>query len=235
MGVPFSGSSFLQDGMPPVERCFVFAVDSVPEYMIERRPELFKHALRMNSVRARSESPSVTPVCFASMFTGLSPAEHGITKYEKPVLKCKTLFDSLVEAGKRVAIVAVKEQSIDRIFRGRPIDYFSERYDAEVVGRALKLLAANEHDFILAYNQEYDDADHATTPTSVRSIAALRHYDANTKKLHHAFSKYWSKHSRLFMWVTDHGCHVDRKSGKGSHGKKIPEDVNVRLFYDLVR
>src|SRR5258706_14345046 len=63
-----------------------------------------------------------------------SPAErrrqHGIKRYERPVLSCDTIFDALARAGKKVAIVAVRDSSIDLIFRERPIDYFSPTYDA---------------------------------------------------------------------------------------------------------
>ena len=45
-------------------------------------------------------------------------------KYDKPVLRCETIFDSLVNAGKKVAIVAVRNSSIDSIFRERTIDYY---------------------------------------------------------------------------------------------------------------
>ena len=37
--------------------------------------------------------PPVTPVCFASMYSGLEPQHHGIMKYEKPVLKVNTVYD----------------------------------------------------------------------------------------------------------------------------------------------
>lgn len=41
----------------------------------------------------RSVVPPVTPVAFASMYSGLQPAQHGIMKYEKPVLGVETVFD----------------------------------------------------------------------------------------------------------------------------------------------
>ena len=49
--------------------------------------------------------PPVTPVCFASMYSGLLPEKHGIKEYIKPVLKCRTVFDVVSEKGKKCAIV----------------------------------------------------------------------------------------------------------------------------------
>jgi predicted AlkP superfamily phosphohydrolase/phosphomutase len=60
-------------------------------------------------ISLQSVTPPKTPVCFASLFTGAAPDQHGIRKYEKPVLKCDTLFDALIRAGKRGAIVAVRD------------------------------------------------------------------------------------------------------------------------------
>ena len=65
-----------------------------------------------------------------------------------------------------MAIVAVADSSIDRIFRNRNIDYFSEIYDKQVTSRTIQLIKANVHDFIVAYHQEYDDALHRSTPES---------------------------------------------------------------------
>ena len=56
----------------------------------------------------RSVVPPVTPVAFASMYSGLQPAQRGIMKYEKPVLGVETVFDRLPEAGKRVAVISTQ-------------------------------------------------------------------------------------------------------------------------------
>ena len=69
--------------------------------------------------------PSVTPVCYGSIFSGAAPSVHGIQKYEKPVLQVETLFDVFPKAGKRVAIVCCNNCSIDMIFRKRQVDYYS--------------------------------------------------------------------------------------------------------------
>jgi hypothetical protein len=43
-----------------------------------------------------------------------------------PVVTCVTIFDAHIRAGKRIAIVSVKEQSLDIILQKRKIQYFPE-------------------------------------------------------------------------------------------------------------
>ena len=156
-----------------VTKALVFAADAIGAHLVRSYAEAFEPVARHapTSVEACAVMPSVTPVCFASMFTGAPPDTHGIRKSERPTLTCDTLFDALSRAGRRVAIVAVENSSIDLIFRSRRIDYFTETYDEEVVERTLNLVAADQHDFILAYQQEYDDKMHATVPRSQRPCA----------------------------------------------------------------
>ena len=45
--------------------------------------------------------PSVTPVCFATMYTGAQPEVHGIQSYTKPVVKTDSVFDVLIRNGKK--------------------------------------------------------------------------------------------------------------------------------------
>ena len=140
-----------------------------------------------------------------------------------------------MSAGKRVAIVAVLDSSIDRIFRNRAIDYFSETYDPEVTERTLQLLEEDRHDFVLAYHQEYDDTLHRTTPRSPEAVEALKsHVDAFVR-LARAAHESWSPYHRVLGFVPDHGAHVDPHTGKGTHGLDIHEDMDVRHFYGVFR
>ena len=222
-------------GALPIARCLVFAPDAIGLGFYRRHRSLFEPVRRQAPVAVplRSVVPPKTPVCYASMFTGALPEVHGIRRYEKPVLTCDTLFDSLVRAGKRVAIVAVAGCSIDLIFRQRAVDYFSEPYDQQVIERTLALLEAGEHDFIVAYNQGYDDAVHETTPESPEALLAVRNVIGNFAALAAAFDAHWRSHNRLIAFTPDHGGHVDPATGKGTHGEDIPEDMRVQHFYGL--
>ena len=218
------------------ERCLVYAPDAIGDHLQAGSPELFAEIVSLApvSVRLRAVFPPKTPVCFASMFTGASPAGHGIRQYEQPVLRCDTLFDALVRAGRRAAIVAVTGSSIDRIFRGRDVDYFSEAYDPDVTARTVDLMEADEHEFILAYHQEYDDCLHETTPFSDSAILAFRHHVAAFRKLVAAADRSWQRHGRVVVFAPDHGAHLDPATGTGTHGEDVPQDMELRHFYSFV-
>jgi hypothetical protein len=224
-------------GLTKIDKCLVYAPDALGARFMKGHSEIFASmsAAAPVSVELRSMYPPKTPVCFASMFTGAPPEAHGIRKPERPVLACDTLFDALIRAGKKPAIAAVKGSSIDLIFRGREMDYFSEDYDPQVTARALRLLEGDEHGFILAYHQEYDDSLHATTIGSGRSLAAARHHVADFIRLCEAFNKHWSRHDRLAVFAPDHGGHDDTATGQGTHGDDIPDDMLVTHFFAAAR
>jgi predicted AlkP superfamily pyrophosphatase or phosphodiesterase len=209
------------------QKVFVFAGDSVPERMVKFLPKT--RAILGEPLKAVSVFPSVTPVNFASAFTGLMPRAHGIVKYERPVLKVETLFDTIAAAGKKAAICAVAGQSMDTIFRQRPIDYYGEVYDPQIIERADALLKDGRHDLVLAYNQGYDDADHATGPDTPEALAALKAYDEAFARLFATYNSTWAQHDRLCVWLTDHGCHLE--NGKGTHGSRRPVDMHIPLFF----
>jgi len=222
-------------GERPVEKCFVYAPDAIGEGLFRDYSGEFEPVIGLAPVQVllRSVVPPKTPVCFASMFTGALPETHGIRKYEKPVLSCDTLFDTLLRAGKKVAVVAVEGSSIARIFLNREIDYFIEEYDQQVNDRVLRLLRDDDYDFILAYNQEYDDIMHRTTPRSEDAIGAMRNHIAGFEHLAEAFLKRYEDDTRLILFSPDHGTHLNPETGRGDHGLDIPEDMEVRSFWGI--
>jgi hypothetical protein len=224
-------------GIERCERVLLYAPDAIGFHVCQAFPEVIVPVAQTAPivVRMKSVVPPVTPVCFATMFTGQPPAIHGIRKYEKPVLRCETLFDRLVSAGKRVAIVAVKDSSIDRLFRNRPVDYFSEPYDPEVTETTLQLVMADRHDFVLVYHQEYDDILHRTTPRAEEAIGAMQRHVASFVRLAQAAERSWGSRHRMLGFVPDHGGHIDPDTGKGTHGIDTPEDMDVQHFYGLFR
>jgi len=216
-----------------IKKLLIYAPDAIGRVMVEKLPAEF---LRLESagfrkVPLKSVFPSKTPVCFASMFSGLTPEGHGIRKYEKPVLAHKTIFDALPEHGVRTAIAAVKDSSIDLLFRGRRVDYFSEPDDRAVTGRALELINAGGHECILAYHQEYDDTLHASDPWNPAALEAAKGHVRAFEELAGAFNSKWGSLPRAALFAPDHGAHTDPASGKGVHGDDIPEDMDVFHFW----
>ncbi len=167
------------------------------------------------------------------MFTGASPAVHGIQQYDKPVLKCDTIFDALIRAQKRVAIVAVEQSSIDLIFRVRDMSYFSETYDKQVTKRTVELVESSKYDFIVAYHQQYDDVLHETTPQSEQAIEAVKNHVSSFAEISSVCEQRWAKYNRLIAFTPDHGAHIDPETGNGTHGKDIPEDMEIYHFYNI--
>lgn len=218
-----------------IEKTLLYAPDAIGEWLFQAHKPEFREVIEEApiQIQVQSMNPSHTPVCYGSMFTGMKPVEHGITKYMKPVLKVETLFDTMIEAGKKTALVAVKDCSIDLIFRGRDIDYYSEKYDQQVTERVLELLEKADYDLIVAYNQEYDDLMHRSTPTNPEAIEAFRRHLKTFKVLADAFNREYKNNNRIIAFLPDHGTHVDPESGKGSHGTDTPEDMEVRHFWGI--
>ena len=216
----------------PIKRALIYCPDAFGVHALTKYPHLKERLERSSdtSIELSSMFPPKTPVCFASLFTGGSPEEHGIRRYEKPVLACETLFDALVRAGKRTAIVAVRDSSIDKIFRDREIDYVSPAYDPLVTAKTLDLLESGEHDVIIVYHQEYDDLLHATGPFSKLGERALENHVASWELLLDAVARKW-KSDYLVAFTPDHGGHVVPETGRGDHGDDRADDMLVRHFF----
>ncbi len=218
-----------------VDRMLLYNPDAVGQWIYEKYYDLFPNVRKYTdiSVDFLTAFPPKTPVCFATMYTGAEPKVHGITHYCKPVLTIDTIFDALPDSGKKVALVAVANQSIPRIFAERNIDYYLMKYDDEVVEKALELIAQDKYDVVEVYNQEYDDKMHRSFPTAKYAVEALKHYNASFGKLMEAVEKNWSGHDTFVAFSTDHGVHKPL-FGLGTHGKNIPKDMNVRHFYGVM-
>ncbi|MFN8547695.1 MAG: alkaline phosphatase family protein [Candidatus Eisenbacteria bacterium] len=219
-----------------MQRALVFAADAIGARLVDAYRTDFDPVFTHAPVRVEAQAvmPSVTPVCFASMFSGAPPEVHGIRKYEKPVLGCDTLFDAMARAEKKVALVAVKDSSMDLIFRNRPIDYFTEIYDQEAVERAHQLISDDRHDLIVVYQQEYDDQMHATVPRSPEALRAMRNHIRNFDRLASAAHKRWASVTHAVAFVSDHGTHIDPDTGHGTHGSDLPDDLEVSHFWGVI-
>ena len=214
-----------------VKRVLVYCPDAIGTAMVRDHSDWFApvRAAAPRAVALRSMVPPKPPVCFASMFTGALPQAHGIEGPVRPVLTCDTLFDAATRAGRNVALVAVKDSSIDLIFRNRSLDYFSETYDREVTARTRELLAADRHDLVVAYNQEYDDCLHRTTSRSESALVAVRHHVAAFAALAQTAARAWRSYPYAVMFCPDHGAHD--ADGRGTHGDDIPEDMELTHFF----
>jgi hypothetical protein len=214
------------------QRVFMLNPDALGQWLYLRYTEDFYPVTARTQLALPiiAAFPPKTPVCFATMYTGVDPAVHGIQQYERPVVTQDSLFDVLVRAGKRVAIVAVEDDTMALIWQGKKIDYYIESDDEAVFKRSMELINANRHDFICAHLQAYDDSIHITEPESPTSLVAMKGYMRHFAEISDTAETAWASYDTLIGFATDHGIHKTI-FGFGDHYADIPEDMNIMHFY----
>ena len=219
-------------GKGGADRMLMYNPDAVAEWIYRKYPELLKEVRERCEVEVPMSTvmPSVTPVCFGTMYTGAQPKVHGIQKYEKPVIKIDTLFDALLRAGKRVAIIADNKCSMGKIFLEREMDYFLYDSIEQINAKAAELIIKDEYDFIAVYNGNYDSTMHKTGTESIQSLAELRANARAFGTIAEMVKTHWKKHNTLLGFAMDHGCH-DIDGDSGSHGLDMDEDINIVHLY----
>ncbi|CCZ29598.1 type I phosphodiesterase/nucleotide pyrophosphatase [Firmicutes bacterium CAG:194] len=229
--IPFMASYLQKRDISKVDKVLIYNPDAIGMWLFQKYTTWFAPVLNHTQlgIPVHTVMPSVTPVCFGTMYTGVMPSVHGIQKYEKYQLSQESLFDCLAKNKKRTAIVAVENSSMAILFGGRDIDYFILPYDNEVNEKTKELIAANEYDVIVVYNQEYDDVMHRTFPESEESLQALKNHIAAFDALCKVCEENWKEDNAMVCWATDHGIHTNA-DGHGSHGADIEEDMNVMHF-----
>ena len=216
------------------DRIVMYNPDAVADWIYE------KYAPLCAAAKSRAElelpltavMPSVTPVCFGTMYTGAQPAVHGIQKYEKPIITIDTLFDALLRAGKKVALITYGKCSLSRIYLGRALDYFhfDEGGVEAVNAKAAEVILRDEHDFVLIYNGNYDSVMHKFGPESTEALAELRANCQTFGMLCEMIRENWNHHNTLIGFAMDHGCH-EIDGGCGSHGLDMDEDLHITHLY----
>jgi len=210
------------------DRILMYNPDAIAQWVQEKYPQLMKEVpVRTEiSLPLLSVMPSVTPVCFGTMYTGAQPEVHGIRKYEKPVIKIDTIFDAMIRNGKRCAIIGDNSCSMGKIYLEREMDYFLYDTIDEINAKAVELIMADEYDFIAVYNGNYDSLMHKHGPESVEALGELRSNSHTFAELSELVARHWQKHNTLVGFAMDHGCH-EIDGGCGSHGLDMDEDLHI--------
>ena len=221
-------------GGEKADRVIMYNPDAIAEWIYKKYAEYVGGAKNNSDVEIHLSSvmPSVTPVCFATMYTGAQPSVHGIQKYEKPVITIDTIFDALARAGKKVALITYKQCSLSKIYLNRDIDYyhFENGGISDVNAKAMELILRDEHDFIVIYNGNYDSIMHKYGPESKNALAELRLNDHIFTVISNLVKEHWKNHNTLVGFAMDHGCHeIDGECG--AHGLDMPEDLNIVHLY----
>ena len=218
-----------------VDRILMYNPDAVALWLFEKYTDLFLPVLRhiRLTLPLRTVMPSVTPVCFGTMYTGAEPSVHGIQSYTKPVIRTDTVFDALIRAGKKPCIVSTGNDSMSRIFLEREMDYYIVDTPDEANAKAAALIEEDRHDLIAVYNGNYDSTMHKFGPESREALDALRHNVRAFDTLANEVRTHWQAHKTLIAFAPDHGCH-EIDGDCGSHGLDMPEDMNIIHFYGLL-
>lgn len=151
----------------------------------------------------------------------------------RPQLACDTLFDVLVRADKKVAIVAQADSTFLHIFAGRALDYFEAANAVEVQEKALELIAADAYDVISIHTFDYDNAAHAFGPESKQALNAVSLEAEGFHRIAQALEAYRGAHRMLLTYSPDHGQHAVM-GGTGQHGSKLIEDMNIVHFFGTI-
>jgi hypothetical protein len=227
-----------------VDRIFMYNPDAISQWVCEKYPYLIAEVVDHTELALPlcTVMPSVTPVCFGTMYTGTQPEIHGIQEYTKPVIRTDSLFDAMIRAGKKCAIVSNPQCSMNLIYREREMDYFEGKDADEVNAIASKLILEDQYDLLVVYNGNYDYRQHRCGPEGLDALTELK---CNNRAFHtfiHMLQNNWQHHNTLVGFAMDHGSHtiepLVKKNGtvyNGNHGDAIPEDLNVVHRYQILK
>lgn len=217
-----------------VDRIFMYNPDAIAEWIYRKYPTLTTELAKRCGVEVPLSAvmPSVTPVCFGTMYTGAQPEVHGIRAYEKPVIKIDTVFDALIRAGKRPVIVADKGSSLSKIYLERDMDYFFFDTVEEINAKAAEIIIEDKYDFVVVYNANYDTIMHKYGPESVEALSELRANAESYAMFDALIETHWKHHKTLLGFAMDHGAH-EIDGGCGSHGLDMKEDIEILHLYTV--
>lgn len=219
-----------------VTRIFMYNPDAISQWIYQKYQHMFTEAQQRSDIEVPfcSVMPSVTPVCFGTMYTGAQPEIHGIQGYVKPVIKIDTIFDALIRNGKKVAIVSTAGDSLSQIFLERGMDYYIYDTLEQVNAKACDLIMKDQHDFIVVYNGNYDTYMHKYGPESNEALGELRSNIHAFSTFWELISEHWKDHDTLIGFAMDHGCH-EIDGNCGSHGLDMEEDLNIVHLYKVIK
>ncbi len=228
----------LPDGVEHYDRALIYNPDAIAMWLYQKYTHLFKEAVACTDVQMSltSMDPSITPVCFASLYTGLEPSAHGVDGFMWPVLTVETLFDTAARSGKKCAIISTVGDSLARLYLDREIDYYFLPTYPEVLAKALEVIEMDKYDFVAMYNKTYDATMHVHGPESSLAIDVLEQNCKDFSTIVDAIRTHWKGHNTFYGFCPDHGCHavppeeIDYQAkitDLGTHGTLEDSDMNV--------
>lgn len=218
-----------------VSRAVFYHSDAVPMYMFQEHPELFEKVFPHVCVPVPylAAVSSVTPVCFASMYSGVSPEVHGIKEYVRPRLTVRTFFDTAAAAGKRCVAVVMPDSSFLHIFKGHSLDFIVAENAVEAADKTIEVLEEDKYDYVCVHSFEYDTAAHMYGPRDPRAVEKIA-LEAECFDRIMTAARLYSRGRRVMTgYGSDHGQHLG-EDGLGKHGTTLAEDMNILHFYGVI-
>ena len=237
-------SELCKDGF---DRVLIHNPDAVGMWLYQDYPDAFEPVLKHThlTIPMCSVMPSVTPVCFGTMYPGAAPAVHGIQEYAKPIIKIDSFFDAALRAGKKVALIAPPTCSLANIFKDREIDYYHFKIEDEIIEKAQQLIAQDKYDVICVYTYMFDTLNHRNGPEHPETLNALYRQGQFFDTLVSTVKDCWKHHNTLVSFSPDHGVHEVVPYGselnsrgipvRGHHGSDRKQDLNILHYMGVVR
>ncbi len=218
------------------DRIFMYNPDAIAEWVYKKYDGMLSEVIKRTDIEIPfcTVMPSVTPVCFGTMYTGAQPDIHGIKSYTKPVISIDTIFDALLRNGKKAAIVSTSNDSMSKIYLERNMDYYIYDSIEEVNAKACELIILDQYDFIAVYNGNYDSYMHKFGPESKEALGELRTNSRAFGMFCELINVNWKMHNSLIGFAMDHGCH-EIDGDCGSHGLDMEEDLNIVHLYKAIK
>ena len=219
-------------GEEKADRVLLYHPDAIPRWIMEKYPALFAKTINRTEFSLPLYTPMqpVTPVCFATIYTGALPDVHGIHVYERPVLRTDTIYDTLAHSGKKAAIIAHKTCTFAKIFLERDIDYYFFSTMEEIRAKTADLIIEDKYDLISVHDCSFDTIMHRHGPESIEALSEAKIHNDTYAMLDALVNTHWQEHNVLMAFAMDHGCH-EIEGGKGEHGDDIPEDRCITHYY----
>ncbi len=175
--------------------------------------------------KCASVYPTITPVNYAAMVSGLPPAENGVDRRGIHALACDTIFSDAAARG--LTAFAAEGDSQILVLPGAETELCPDLNgdgtgDDEIFETAMAHLDA---DLLFVHFHSVDDASHENGPWSDAAKAALTRADAWCGALLGAWDG-------AVIIAADHGQHEQDGTGdaayadrRGTHGDFAPSDI----------
>ena len=97
--------------------------------------------------------------------------------------------------------------------------------------KAYEILQEDKYDAIFLYQLSYDYTMHTYGPESKEALEVLDVITNRYETLVKTAQKVWKGYRIMTVFNSDHGAHL-LPEGKGAHGADIPEDMNMKYFWN---